>query len=97
MMVWRFAFAIVLAMHAWSSESLAEECRNPLILMDAGGIARNVAVSTDENGFCVLGATKGDIDALNKRLDKIEDLIRCEAASAKTRAGGYSGAIVACH
>jgi hypothetical protein len=25
-----------------------------------------------------LTATKGDVDALNKRLDQLEDLIRCE-------------------
>jgi hypothetical protein len=80
-MMLRLAFAIVLAMHAWSSELLAEECRSPLILMDAGGIAKNVAVSTDENGFCVMGATKGDIDAINKRLDHVEEMIRCQAAA----------------
>jgi hypothetical protein len=126
MMVWRFAFAIVLALHAWSGVLLAAECRSPLILMDAGGVARNVAVHPDENGYCVIGvaagrtddgphyktlgemplplgppmplgepsymisgrpklqdgdpeltATKGDIDAINKRLDHLEDLIRC--------------------
>jgi hypothetical protein len=129
-MMLRFAFAIVLAMHAWSSVLLAA-CPDRQQYLEAIHKSKpinlcwpvpgpNQIVIPDSDGWPTLVddpdhvltslsrpmpfpeihddpvATKGDIDALNKRLDQLEDLIRCEAASARTRAGGYSGAMVPC-
>jgi hypothetical protein len=64
----RFTLALVLAMHAWSSELLAGQ-----IACDPGVCFDTMVHVVDRT----TAATKGDIDALNKRLDQLEDLIRC--------------------
>jgi hypothetical protein len=92
MRLWRFSFAMVLAMHAWSSVLLAS-CPAPGQPADGGCLfPSNRSLSVPQSlsdSFTISGrpkfrdddaeltATKGDIDALNKRLDHIEDLIRC--------------------
>jgi hypothetical protein len=101
----KLAFAIVLAMLAWSSELLAAEGD-----LCAVGSVQNVNgtsmfcdadhhftpfVTMRSDAYAISGrpphrdnepeltATKGDIDALNKRLDHLEMLIRCEGMAAR--------------
>jgi hypothetical protein len=87
----RFAFAIVLAMHAWSSVLLAEEPPHYKTLGEAP-LPLGVPQSLGEPSYYMISgrpklrdndpeltATKGDIDALNKRLDRLEQLIHCVA------------------
>jgi hypothetical protein len=104
-MMLRFAFAMVLAMHAWSSVLLAEEAKQCDRIGDiygdsVGGMTicgpdyRLKKFMTESDRYTVSGrpksdddnaeltATKGDIDALNKRLDRLEERIRCQGAAA---------------
>jgi hypothetical protein len=80
-MMLRFAFAIVLAMYAWPGVLLADQLALPHYHTDFE-ILRNDSYMIsgrpqDRNDQSELTATKGDIDALNKRLDGIERMIRC--------------------
>jgi hypothetical protein len=79
----RFAFAIVLGLHAWSSELLAADCPNPIALKDGVDVVRLFATRT-ENGVCVLGLTQSDIDVFTKRLDGLEQLLRCVLRNQET-------------
>jgi hypothetical protein len=106
----RFAFAIVLAMHAWSSELLAgqvacdpgfTECFDTMIHVGGVPHAWSGVVSADQlslqlppedwqfDGGRGMTATKGDIDAINKRLDHIEELLRQEACHQQFGATAY--------
>jgi hypothetical protein len=108
----RFAFAIVFALHAWSSELLAGEgdwCApdGEMLICDTNHhlmretphyktlgempLPLGPPMPLGEPSYMISGrpklqdsdpeltATKGDVDALNKRLDQLENLIRCES------------------
>jgi hypothetical protein len=94
-MMLRFAFTVMLALHAWSSVLLAGECGYfngaPVICPEENTFPRAEDLARLGSSYMISGrpksdddnpeltATKGDIDALNKRLDRLEGLIRCKA------------------
>jgi hypothetical protein len=106
-MMLRFAFTLVLAMHAWSSVLLAacplrtDHWTRATVCYPVPG--PNQAVVVQPDGWPLLvdatdfphfvegptPATKGDIDAINKRLDHIEELLRQEACHRQFGAKAY--------
>jgi hypothetical protein len=87
MRLWRFAFAVVLAMHAWSSMLLADDTVRTAELPFQVTMPHTYTLTGRPeylDNEPELTATKGDIDAINTSIAHLEQLLRCVLRNQET-------------